>query len=69
MRRLVAIMAGALVALSSSAAEHPTVARGFSPEKVYHFQGIDSVNLFNANLNLTLPIGSRYPLDGGADYG
>ena len=69
MRRVGGIVVVALLALSALAADHPTVARGFSPEKVYHFQGVDSVNLFNANLNLTLPLGSRYPLDGGADYG
>jgi hypothetical protein len=44
-------------------------ARGFEPEKLYQFNGIDSVNLFNGNVTLSLPIGGTYPVDGDFSYG
>lgn len=43
--------------------------RGFVAEKAYQFDGIDSVNLFNGNLTLTLPLGGTYPVSSNLAYG
>jgi len=42
--------------------------RGFEAEKVYNFFGLDSVNPFNGNLNVSLPIGQAYELRPGFSY-
>ena len=69
-RQLLAI---ALLSIGSVAAlhaqEHPVVQTGFAPDKVYNFFGIDSVNTFNGNLTIQLPMGFKYPLNGGLSYG
>lgn len=46
----------------------PTLERGFSPQQVYQFNGLDSVNLFNGNLNVTIPIGPEYQVGGALSY-
>ncbi|HYI07774.1 MAG TPA: hypothetical protein VEK57_01780, partial [Thermoanaerobaculia bacterium] len=43
--------------------------RGFVPEKLYQFGGIDSVNLFNGNLTLSIPIGGSAPVSSNLSYG
>jgi hypothetical protein len=45
----------------------PERERGFKPDSVHHFNGFDSVNLFNGNLNLTIPI-ATYPVAAGLSY-
>lgn len=59
----------ASLAPRAGAQQDANVQRGFAAEKVYAFGDIDSVNLFNGNLVLTLPIGGSYPVDGGLSYG
>lgn len=44
------------------------VERGFAPEKLYEYGGIEHVNEFSGNLLLTIPIGSSYPINGGLSY-
>jgi hypothetical protein len=63
------LVAGLGVAPSVVAQGDQNVERGFAPEKVYDFSGVDQVNLFNGNLSLTIPIGARYPVGGGLTYG
>ena len=58
------LFAGALVGQT-----YPSLERGFHPEKVYDFGGIDNINLMNGNLILKVPIGSPYPVGGGLSYG
>ncbi|HSY47190.1 MAG TPA: MBG domain-containing protein [Thermoanaerobaculia bacterium] len=48
--------------------QFPTLERGLQPEKLYHFAGIDNVNVFNGNLTIVLPIGQSYPVNGGLSY-
>lgn len=48
---------------------HPYDQRGVSPGLAYDVGDIDQVSLFNGNLNVTIPIGPRFPLDGGLEYG
>ncbi|MEO8380733.1 MAG: hypothetical protein ABI779_13805 [Acidobacteriota bacterium] len=58
-----------LLALSAMGAQEPTEEKGFKPEKMYSFGSLDHVNTFNGNLMVSIPIGMRYPLDGGLTYG
>ena len=43
--------------------------RGISGENAFRFSEIDSINLFNGNLTLTIPLGTSYPVGGGLSYG
>lgn len=52
-----------------AAEPHPILARGFEADQVYDFNDIDHVNAFNGNLVVTIPIGQRYPLNAGFEYG
>src|SRR6185503_4218488 len=45
-------------------AQHPNVARGFTPSGMIDVGGIDSVNGFNSNLSIRIPIGISYPVGG-----
>lgn len=57
-------------ALAPAGAElHPNDARGFLPGLSYQQGEVDQVSLFNGNLSVTVPIGPRFPLDGGLSYG
>lgn len=44
------------------------LARGFKPNRVFDFNGVDSVNLYNGNLTLSIPIGQEYPVGGNVSY-
>ncbi len=49
--------------------EYPSRASGVSSDSVYQLGDIDSVNLFNGNLTLNIPIGPTYSADGGLRWG
>ena len=68
---LYCLAVGALLASGPvrAAEPHAILARGFQAEQVYDFNGLDNVNLFNGNLVVTIPIGQRFPLGAGFDYG
>ncbi|HEX6101308.1 MAG TPA: hypothetical protein VF432_33640 [Thermoanaerobaculia bacterium] len=68
MRRLTAVLLLVLCPLVSRAAESLEKSRGFRPDQVYQFNGLDSVNLFNGNLNVTIPLGPAYPVDANLSY-
>jgi RHS repeat-associated protein len=51
------------------AQQHPNKDNGFSAEKAFHVGDIDSINAFNGNLVVTIPIGLRYGTGGGFSYG
>ncbi|HWW59730.1 MAG TPA: hypothetical protein VN181_00045, partial [Thermoanaerobaculia bacterium] len=59
----------ATVTLPLAAQKHPNIELGFNAEKLYQFTGLDSVNLFNGNLVVTIPIGRRYPVNDEFSYG
>src|SRR5258706_6113375 len=66
---ILAILCPFLIAGSLRAQQQfPTLERGLQAEKLYHFAGIDNVNVFNGNLTIVLPIGQPYPVDGGLQY-
>ncbi|MDY7094541.1 MAG: hypothetical protein SX243_16340, partial [Acidobacteriota bacterium] len=48
--------------------QHPTQERGFSPERAYQQEDLDSINLFNGNLTVTIPIGQAYQGNGSLSY-
>lgn len=50
------------------AQDHPNHQRGFRADKVYQLGNVDSINVFNGNLVLTLPIGGSYPVGGGLAF-
>jgi hypothetical protein len=58
-----------LLAVPALADVHPNTASGFPVEQSFHVGDVDSVNLFNGALTLTLPIGGSYPVNGGFSYG
>lgn len=66
-RRVVALVVSLLFALQALANNPPETERGFKPEMVYQFNGFDSVNLYNGNLNLTIPLAS-YPVSADVSY-
>src|SRR4029453_7643920 len=55
---------GALICQAPAGAQHPNVARGFTPSGMFDVGGIDTVNGFNGNLSLRIPIGAGYPVGG-----
>jgi YD repeat-containing protein len=59
----------AAAATAGAAEQHPNVARGFDPKTVYQFHDYDTVNLFNGNLVIAIPLGLRYPNDAGTNWG
>jgi RHS repeat-associated protein len=61
-------LAAALVTAPLLAQHHPNLERGFTPEKMYQFNGLDTVALYNGNLMITLPLGQSYPVDAGLEY-
>ena len=69
MRRLALVLLLALVPVRLAADTFPTQERGFQAEKAFHVGDFDTVNEFNGNLLLTIPIGGSYPVGGGLSYG
>lgn len=43
--------------------------KGFNADNVYLLHDIDTINAFNGNLTITIPIGARYPIAEGFNYG
>jgi len=57
---------GAAIAVAQ---QFPTVARGVTPNKQYSFGDIDTINSYNGNLSIAIPIGLQYPVNGSFKYG
>lgn len=70
MSRRILIFALTLLVAGIAAADKPAaIELGFKPEKVYAFDALDNVNLFNGNLIYTIPIGMKYPVSSNLSYG
>ncbi len=54
----------ALAALPAAGLQHPNHAQGFQPEHLYQLGDLDSINEFNGNLTVQIPLAS-YPVNGG----
>jgi RHS repeat-associated protein len=57
-----------LWAAVAGAQEHPNVAKGMAGAGNFGTADIDSVNPFNGNLVIRLPIGQSYPVNAGLSY-
>jgi len=66
--RLLAIVGTAAVAHSIFAQDTPDTSRGFMPQNVYDFRGMDTVAMFNGNLNVHIPLGQTYRVNGRMPY-
>jgi YD repeat-containing protein len=55
-------------ALPIFADQHKNQLKGFNPENIYYTHDIDSINAFNGNLTMTIPIGQEYPMAEGFSY-
>src|SRR5437870_13305886 len=68
--RITTVLLLLLSTIGAFAAEvEPKDEKGFTPDRAYHIGDIDSVNVFNGNLVITLPVGSTYPVGGKFSYG
>lgn len=54
--------------LGASAQEHPNVAKGLGATGNFANGDLDSVNLFNGNLTIQVPVGLKYPVNAGLSY-
>jgi uncharacterized repeat protein (TIGR02543 family) len=64
----VLVVIAVMLAAGSGFAEDANHERGFTPAKLYQFGGLDNVSLFNGNLTVQIPIGTRYPVSEGLSY-
>ncbi|HYH07965.1 MAG TPA: hypothetical protein VEK11_12980 [Thermoanaerobaculia bacterium] len=62
----------ALMLLGASKAatgdQQPNLARGFQADKTFSVHDLDNVNLFNGNLNVTIPVGEAYQVSSNLSY-
>jgi hypothetical protein len=64
----IAIGFSLLWAAAGAAQEHPNVAKGLAGGGGFGTADIDSVNPFNGNLTIRLPIGQSYPVNARLSY-
>lgn len=68
MHKILTSIVLALLFVCPLAAEYPTHERGFRADAVYHLTELDTVNLFNGNLQLSIPIGQPYRVSESLSY-
>jgi YD repeat-containing protein len=64
-RRLAVLL---LLFATAAAAQQPNLDKGFSADKLYDFLGVDTVNRFNGNLIVSIPLGQEYRSNGILPY-
>jgi len=71
MKTRVAILTLALLAACAAFAQepHPNMPKGFDPDKVYDLNELDQIDLYTGGLRATIPLGSRYQVNGQLSYG
>lgn len=71
MRRAIPVVLAliAAVPLTAQVVVSPNLERGISPGKAFDVGDIDDVNLFNGNLNVSIPLGQTYQVNGTLSYG
>ncbi len=67
-RLLLAALATSIIAAAGFSEDSPDRERGTRPGLAYRLEGLDQVNMFNGNLNVTIPIGTTYPVGGTLSY-
>jgi YD repeat-containing protein len=68
MKRFLSLTAVFLAFTSTVLAEHPNEAHGFSADNVYSVHDVDTVNAFNGNMIVRIPIGPEYKVNGVLSY-
>jgi YD repeat-containing protein len=68
-RAAVILLAAVLSPFAAYAGDDPLTNRGVNLNSVYHIGDIDTVNLFNGNLIIDVPMAAQFPLNGGFSYG
>ncbi len=61
------VVLGLFTAPAATSQEHPNIARGFSSQG--SGGDADSINPFNGNLSVAIPIGQSFSVNGGLSYG
>lgn len=67
-QKLLGAAAAAALALPATAVQHPNLERGFDVQKAFQMEEIDSVNLFNGNMALNIPLGQQFQGEGNLSY-
>lgn len=49
--------------------QHPNLDRGFDPAKLYQFDQVDAIDLYNGRLTVQIPLGQRYQVGPALSYG
>ena len=57
-----------VLALAVTAQKPASHELGFKPDRLYQFGELDSVNVFNGNMTINIPVGQRYTLGGSLGY-
>jgi YD repeat-containing protein len=68
MKRFLSLIAVFLASGSVLFADHPNEAHGFSADHVYSVHDVDTVNAFNGNMIVRIPIGPEYRVNGRLPY-
>lgn len=68
MKQRIVLMLAFFLAAVALGQDHPNLGRGFAADKLYDFLGLDTVNNFNGNLVIQLPIGQQYVSNGLVRY-
>lgn len=58
----------AIATISNAQNQHPNLQRGFTPNRAYDSLDIDSINTFNGNLVLNVPLGKPFKVGGDLSY-
>ena len=66
---IVAVVCLLLSPLASAETIHPNIDRGFKADKTYDVLGLDTINTFNGNINIRIPIGMTLANGGEMSYG
>jgi hypothetical protein len=67
--RIAALLAVCVLFASVLAAQqHPNQEKGFAADKTYSLGDVDSINMYNGNLSVSLPIGPKYAGNGNLGY-
>lgn len=69
MRKLAYTLIAALLVPSIFGQTVPNIARGFDPEKAFQMGDYDTINTFNGNVVVSIPIGPTFSPGGNLKYG
>ena len=68
MKRILITVAAFFAFAAVLSAEHPNDAHGFAADHVYSVHDVDTVNAFNGNMIIRIPIGPEYKVNGLLSY-